>query len=394
MTFGVVLFIGALLLVIMVHEAGHFVAAKLLGFKATKFFVGFGPTVWSFRRGETEYGIKLIPAGGFVKIVGMNPYEDVAPEDEPRSYPNKPRWQRAIMIAAGPATHWPLAFLILAITSMTIGFPTGNATNTVSIIETRIDGVSTPAADAGLRPGDVITDVNGRPVDSWSETRALIRENAGRQVTFTFIRDGRELEVTTTLGTALFDEEGRVVEYAPPGGSVREPKEGEEVVGFLGVQPEQEFRTLAFGPALGDAASQTRTVTAFLVTQLTQPFETVFNGDLWEAMRGDGPRTPDEAPVGIVGAGRIAGETVQKGRYTEFIGLMVGLTIFVGLINLLPLPPLDGGHLAVIAYETVTRRTVDIRKLIPVAAAVISFFVLLFFAVLYLDLARPLEVPL
>src|SRR5687767_1896976 len=133
MTTGVLLFIAALLFVIMIHEAGHFVAAKLLGFKATKFFIGFGPTLWSFRKGETEYGVKLIPAGGFVKIVGMNPYEDIAPEDESRSYPNRPKWQRAIMIAAGPATHWPLAFLILLVTAMTIGFPTGDVTNVVSV---------------------------------------------------------------------------------------------------------------------------------------------------------------------------------------------------------------------------------------------------------------------
>ena len=393
MNLGVLLFIAALLVVIMVHEAGHFVAAKLLGFKATKFFIGFGPTLWSFKKGETEYGVKLFPAGGFVKIVGMNPYEEVAPEDEPRAYGNRPRWQRAIMIAAGPATHWPLAFLILAVTAMTVGFPTGEATNVVSIVETRIDGDKTPAADAGLRPGDEIVEVNGQQVANWEETRRAIRQNAGQATTFTFVREGDEREVTTSLGTAIFDEEGRIVDYAPAGTELN-ADEGQTAVGFLGVQPEERFETMSLGEAVVDSASRTGRLTGFLVTQIGAPFTTVFNGDLWEALRGDGPRTPEEAPVGIVGAGRIAGETVEKGRYTEFIGLMVGLTIFVGLINLLPLPPLDGGHLAVLGYEVVTRRTVDIRKLIPIAAAVISFFVLLFFAVLYLDLARPLQVPL
>ena len=394
MTFGVVLFIAALLIVIMIHEAGHFVAAKLLGFKATKFFVGFGPTLWSFRKGETEYGIKLIPAGGFVKIVGMNPYEDVAPEDEPRSYPNKPRWQRAVMIAAGPATHWPLAFVILAVAAMTIGFPTGEATNVVSIVETKIDGETTPAADAGLLPGDRITAVNDVDVDTWQETRRAIRANAGERTTFTFLRDDEELETTVTLGTAVFDKEGRIVTYTPPGEDVASLEPGQTATGFLGIQPEERFESLGFGAAVVDAGSRTARLTGFLISQLGTPFTTVFNGDLWAALQGEGPRQPEEAPVGIVGAGRIAGETVQKGRYAEFIGLMVGLTIFVGLINLLPLPPLDGGHLAVLGYEVVTRRRVDIRKLIPIAAAVISFFVLLFFAVLYLDLARPLQVPL
>ena len=393
MTTGVILFIAALLFVIMVHEAGHFIAAKLLGFKATKFFIGFGPTLWSFRRGETEYGIKLIPAGGFVKIVGMNPYEDVAPEDESRSYPNRPKWQRAIMIAAGPATHWPLAFLILVITAMTIGFPTGEVTNVVSVVETTIDGEQTPAAEAGLTPGDLITEVNGEEVSTWEETRQAIRENAGQPTTFTFERDGEEQQATITLGTALFDEEGRILRYAPPGEELI-PKEGQTAVGFLGVQPDQEFETMNFGEAVVDSGAQTGRLTGYLVTQMGAPFATVFNGDLWAALTDEGPRTPEEAPVGIVGAGRIAGETVEKGMYTEFIGLMVGLTLFVGLINLLPLPPLDGGHLAVLAYEAITRRRVDVRRLIPIAAAVISFFVLLFFAVLYLDLARPLQVPL
>lgn len=393
MSLGVILFIVALLVVIMVHEAGHFIAAKTLGFKATKFFVGFGPTLWSFRKGETEYGVKLFPVGGFVKIVGMNPYEDIAPEDEPRAYANKPRWQRAIMIAAGPATHWPLAFLILAVTAMTVGFPTGEATNVVSIVETNIDGEETPAAEAGLLPGDEIVGVNGEAVSTWEETRQAIRRNAGQATTFTFLRDGEEREVTTSLGTAVFDEEGRIVDYAPPGTDL-DAEQDQTAVGFLGVQPEERFETMGLGEAVVDSASRTTRLTGFLVTQIGAPFTTVFNGDLWEALSGDGPRTPEEAPVGIVGAGRIAGETVEKGRYTEFIGLMVGLTIFVGLVNLLPLPPLDGGHLAVIGYEVITRRSVDIRRLIPIAAAVISFFVLLFFAVLYLDLARPLQVPL
>jgi len=298
------------------------------------------------------------------------------------------------MIAAGPATHWPLAFVILVVTAMSIGFPTGEATNTVSIVETKIDGELTPAADAGLLPGDRIVGVNGVAVDSWEETRREIRGNAGERATFRVMRDGRELEVETTLGSAIFARDGRLVEYAAAGEDLRAPKTGEIEAGFLGVQPEERFETLALGPAVVDSAKRTAGLTGFLVSTIGQPFSAVFNGDLWNALQGAGPRSVEEGPVGIVGAGRIAGESVERGRYADFVGLMVGLTLFVGLINLLPLPPLDGGHLAVIAYESITRKTVDVRKLIPVAAAVISFFVLLFFAVLYLDLARPLEVPL
>ena len=120
-------------------------------------------------------------------------------------------------------------------------------------------------------------------------------------------------------------------------------------------------------------------------------FGMVFGGELWNALSGEGERALDEGPVGIVGAGRIASESVSSGDPLQLIGLIVGFTIFVGLMNLLPLPPLDGGHLAVIAYEALTGKTVDVRKLIPIAAMVISFFVVLFVAVLYLDLARPVN---
>ena len=387
MSLGIVLFIVALLIVIMVHEAGHFLVAKALGFKATKFFVGFGPTLWSFTKGETEYGIKAIPAGGFVKIVGMNPYEDVAPEDEPRSYPNKPKWQRALMIAAGPATHWPLAFVTLLITALVLGLPT---------LSTRISQVQpdSPAAGAGIQEGDKIVAVDGRSVESWDDTREAILANAGEPTSFTVVRDGEEMNVTVTLHRALFDADGVLVDDAGPGESLPEREPGYTEGGYLGVAPTAVIETPTFGAAVVDAGSTVALFTKESVMGLLQPFEQVVNGDLFRALRGDGPRGIEEGPVGIVGAGRLAGQTVENDSYFTFARFMVGLTIFVGLINLLPLPPLDGGHLAVIAYEGVTRRKVDIRKLIPVAAAVISFFVLLFVAVLYLDLARPLKVPL
>ena len=387
MSLGIVLFIVALLIVIMVHEAGHFLVAKALGFKATKFFVGFGPTLWSVTKGETEYGIKAIPAGGFVKIVGMNPYEDVSEEDQPRSYPNKPRWQRALMIAAGPATHWPLAFVTLLITALVLGLPT---------LSTRISQVQpdSPAAGADIREGDKIIAIDGTAVDSWDETREAILANAGEQTTFTIARDGDERSVTVTLHRALFDAEGVLVDDAGPGETLPEPKPGYTAGGYFGVAPTATVETPSFGEAIADSGATVALFTKESVMGLLQPFSQVVNGELWRALSGEGPRELEEGPVGIVGAGRLAGEVVENGSYFSFANFMVGLTIFVGLINLLPLPPLDGGHLAVIVYEGITRRKVDIRKLIPVAAAVISFFVLLFLAVLYLDLARPLTIPL
>lgn len=390
---GILIFAAAILIVVMIHESGHFFVAKAFGFKATKYFVGFGPTLWSTRRGETEYGVKLLPLGGFVKIVGMNPYEELEPEDVPRSYANKPRWQRALVIVAGSATHFVVAFLILLGTTMTLGFPTGEASNEVAVVETSIDGVQSPAAQGGLLPGDKIVGVGGAETSSWEEIRSYIREQGGGTGEFTVARNGENREVTVELGQGLFAEDGSLLEYFPPGEEVPVPEAGQETAGFLGIQPEPEFERKNLFPAIADSGARTWEVTKLSFRGIGETFTMVFGGELWDALQGEGERQVDEGPLGIVGAGRIASESVQTGQLLNLIGLIVGFTVFVGLMNLLPLPPLDGGHLAVIAWESITGKDVDVRKLIPVAAAVISFFVILFIAVLYLDLARPVKVP-
>lgn len=391
MNWGLIIFIAGMLLVIMVHEAGHFFMAKLFDFKATKFFLGFGPTLWSTQRGETEYGIKALPLGGFVKIVGMNPYEEVAAEDEPRSYGNKPRWQRALVLVAGSATHWPVAFLILVVTAVTIGFPSGRATNEIEIVETTLQGAPAPAYDAGIRPGDVIVGIGGEETKSWSEIRDYIRRHPGEKATFTIRRDGETRTVDVTLGRAVFEGQ-QLVEYAPPGERLKNETDGRPV-GFLGVSPKPEFERESVPAALVSSAKRTGEITMLSVRGIGDVFGMVFGGELWNALTGQGERDFGEGPLGIVGAGQIASESFARGRFLDLIGLIVGFTVFVGLMNLLPLPPLDGGHLAVVAYESVTGKDVDLRKLIPIAAAVISFFVLLFIAVLYLDLARPIKTP-
>jgi membrane-associated protease RseP (regulator of RpoE activity) len=394
---GILVFVFAILFVIMVHESGHFLVAKLFGFKATKFFLGFGPTVWSFRKGETEYGVKLLPLGGFVKIIGMSPYEEIPPEDEARSYANKPRWQRALLLVAGSATHWVVAFLILAATSMTLGFPTEEPSTEIGRIEPSIVGVETAAADAGFEPGDTIVAVGGQEVDEWGEVVAYIQDHGGETGTFAVERDGERLEIEVLLGQGIFEPVGEfdnLKEAVPPGEELsREPRGDEFAAGFLGVSPAPRYEQLSLFPALADAGDKTAELTVLSVRGIGQVFGMVFGGDLWDALSGEGDREPGEGPLGIVGASRIAGESASLGNFIDLIGLIVGFTVFVGLMNLLPLPPLDGGHLAVLAWEKVTGKPVDVRKLVPIAAAVISFFVILFVAVLYLDLARPIKVP-
>ena len=390
---GLLIFIAAILTVVMIHEGGHFLVAKAFDFKATKFFVGFGPTLWSVERGETEYGVKALPLGGFVKIVGMNPYEDVPPEDQPRSYPNKPRWQRALVIVAGSATHFLVAFVLLFFTFFAIGFPTDEPTSKLSAVSDRIDGTETGAGRAGLEPGDRIAAIGDIRDPSWEQISGYIEAHGGDAIAIVVERDGETFTRTVTLGRALFSRDGVPVEYAEPGDELPAPKPGQEVGGFLGVSPEVKVEKEGFFGAIGQAGWWTWETTTLSVEGMGEVFTMVFGGELWDALTGEGPRTIDEGPLGIVGAGRIASESVSTGEELDLIALIVGFTVFVGLMNLLPLPPLDGGHLAVIAYEAVTKKTVDVRKLIPIAAAVISFFVILFVAVLYLDLARPIQSP-
>ena len=385
---GVWLFVLAILIVVMVHESGHFLVAKAFDFQATKFFVGFGPTLWSFRRGETEYGIKALPLGGFVRITGMNPYEQVDERDRPRSYPNKPRWQRALVLLAGSATHWVLVFVVLIPTLMFIGLPTRGGTNELYAVQT-----GSPADRAGLQPGDHIVGVGGSSTDSWGEIRDYIRDHGGETASFSVERSGSTRTVEIPLWWALYNPRGRPVDVGRTKEALSPRGDAETPVGFLGVSPQAAYRTFGATGAITRSAEQTWLYTKLSFRGIGEVFAQVFDGRLWSALAGQGSRAPGEGPLGIVGASRIADETVDRGQYLAFIQLVASFTIFVGLMNLLPLPPLDGGHLAVVAFEAVSKRTVDVRKLIPLTAAVISFFVLLFVAVLYLDLARPIKIP-
>ena len=390
MSFGILFFIAVLLIVIMIHETGHFLMAKLFGFKATKFFLGFGPTLWSTQKGETEYGVKAFPLGGFVKIIGMSPYEEIEPEDEPRSYPNKPRWQRALLLVAGSATHWVVAFILLLIVGVALGIPRVS-TEIARVVDETPDGAVTAASLSDLEEGDRIIATGGQEVSEWDEVVAYIEERGNETGTFTVERDGEVMELQIPLGRAITSD-GEIVAAAAPGEDIRDPRTGEKLAGFLGVSPEGKVERV--GPIEGVKFSGATTwlFTVRSVTSLDDVFAPVFNGELWRSLGEEGERDAEGA-VGLVGAGRVAGAAAQAGMYAELLSFVAGLTIFIGLMNLLPLPPLDGGHLAVLLWEKITGKTVDVRKLIPVAAVVIAFFLVLFVAVLYLDLARPIKVP-
>jgi membrane-associated protease RseP (regulator of RpoE activity) len=364
---GVLLFVVFILFAIGLHEFGHFATAKAFGIKVERFFIGFGPKIWSTRRGETEYGVAVLPFGGYVRIAGMNPYEEVAPEDRARTFKAKPAWQRAIVLVAGSFTHFLIAFVMAAALLAFVGLPT-RATNAVEEVGAGQPGQRTPAQAAGFRPGDRIVGVGEAPVSSWDQVRAFIREHPGRTVVFVIERRGERLALSATLA-----------DHKPNG----------ERVGFLGISPRLENQTLSFPQAIARAGRMVGTGTKDSFTGLGRVFSPAAIGRLLSVAAGDQMRRLDD-PSSIVGVGRAAGDLAGRGRFASLLFIVVGFNIFVGVANLLPLPPLDGGHLAVLAYEQVRRREVDMRKLMPVSAFVVTILVSLFVLLLYLDIVRPL----
>jgi membrane-associated protease RseP (regulator of RpoE activity) len=366
---GIGAFFFALILVIVIHEAAHYAVARAFGIKVTEFFVGFGPKLWSRMRGETEVGLKAIPAGGYVKIAGMNPYETVAPEDFPRTFGAKPIWQRSLVILAGPATHFVLAFLCFGLWLGFVGQPVAKGVVIDSVVS-RLHGVESPASSAGLRSGDVVVAVGGLTDPSADELVAFTTAHAGEPVTFTIERDGRTFQavMAPVLSQVAGEQIGRIGVGVEPRRIIRET-EGPvgSVTGAGGLVGEQSVLTVQgvgriFGPeGIGRLATLVFT---------------------------DEPRRVED-PASVVGIGRVAGSLASDDRFGDLLFLFGVVNVFVGLLNLLPLPPFDGGHLAVLAIEKIRGRPVDMRKVVPVSAAVAGFFIVFTVAVVYVDLVKP-----
>jgi membrane-associated protease RseP (regulator of RpoE activity) len=370
-TLGEVAFFVALILVILVHEAAHFGVAKAFRIKVTEFFVGFGPRLWSTRRGETEYGLKAIVAGGYVKIAGMNPYEEIPAEDFPRTYGAKPRWQRALVIVAGPLTHLVLAFLCFGVWLGVVGRPVATSPLVAAVAQELDGGIRSPAAEAGIRPGDRIVGVDaiGEPTDA--ELVRYTRQHVGDPITLTVDRGGRRLAFTVTpvLATVAGQKVGRV------GVELSWARERPGPIGAI----------TGGASLVGSAVTQT-------ITGIGKIFGPEGLGRIAHLIFSDEPRrVSDGGPLSIVGVGRAVGQTAQNGNVGDVLYLFALVNVFIGLINLLPLPPFDGGHLAVLAIEKVRGRTIDMRKVAPVAAVVAAFFILFTLSVVYLDIVKPVN---
>jgi membrane-associated protease RseP (regulator of RpoE activity) len=392
---GWVIFVVALLFSVMLHETGHFVAAKRFGMKVTQYFIGFGTTLWSTTRGETEYGIKVLPFGGFVKIVGMTSMDEVDPADEPRSFRRHPAWQRLIVLFAGSFMHFVLALVLLFLVAGGIGLETASPASQLGPITSCVpanakafaSGTCTatdqpsPAKAAGLQAGDKVVSFDGKAVSTWTALGNVIRATpAHRSVPVVVDRNGQRLNLHVTLATVS----GRSGSYLGIG----------DATVFQRYNP---VRSVTYA---GSMFGTILTGSVKVIGQLPSAVPHLFAKNR--------SSTPAGQVTSVVGAGEITGQVVSSSSYgwqakVDYILLiMASLNIFVGAFNLLPLLPLDGGHIAVVIYERIRswfvrlrRRPdpglVDMTKLVPVSMGVFAILVFFGLTLILADLVNPVQ---
>jgi membrane-associated protease RseP (regulator of RpoE activity) len=443
---GVVIFALAILTSIGLHELGHMIPAKKFGGKVTQYFVGFGPTVWSKRVGETEYGVKAIPLGGYVKIVGMLPpgatdlaeevttdaggnqvvkvrksntglftqlisdaraaeWETIGPEDTDRLFYKLPWWKKVIVMAGGPTVNVLIAFFLFWLVFGTYGQRTAEpdagrpvidqvSQCVIPYVDNRTKCESSdprsPAADVGLRPGDVVTSFNGTPITDWDQLRELIRGNDDGTAVIGYERDGRQLTGTTNT----------TVEARPNSNTDQTMRQ----VGFLGVTPTTHEQIETGGPIY--TIEQMGAMTKQTVVALGSLPVKVWG--VAEAIAGVKDRAID-SPVSIVGGGRIAGETAAHQDFpiaeklVFLLMLIAGFNFFIGMFNFVPLLPLDGGHIAGALWEALRRAAaklrgrpdpgyVDVAKLLPIAYVVAVAMLIMGVVLIVGDLVVPLHI--
>lgn len=386
-TLGIIAFIIGLLVSVMLHEAGHLVTAKRFGMKATEFFVGFGPRLWSFRRGETEYGVKAIPAGGYVKIIGMAQEEDVDEGDEPRAFYRKPAWQRAIVLGAGSATHFAIAFVLLFGMGVGLGLPGTDYSLRIDKVvpcvsagtECAPSDPRSPAEQVGLEAGDRIVAFGGEPVRSWEKLVTSIEKHGPGEASLTVVRDGERITFHPDLAS----------------------RSGEA---FLGVAPKYDVYTDRLGPV--DGLVFAGKYFAQVVAGTAKVFVAIPSAipDLFSADRGEG--SPGTGVASVVGVARVTGQVfADVGSWSRtlfvFLSIMVSVNISVGILNLLPLMPLDGGRLAVLGFERARTGLyrlvgradpgpVDLNKLLPLTSLIVILLIAFGVLLILADIFNPI----
>lgn len=379
--FVALLVVLALIFMIFLHELGHFLTARWTGMKVSGFFLGFGPRLWSFRKNETEYGVRALPLGAYVRIVGMSNLEDIPQEEEHRTYRAKPYSSRLLVAVAGSAMHFLLAIGVLWFMFSAIGYFPLNASAEERSREWNIAGVisDSPADAAGFQAGDKIVGANGNSFASRLETVDFISQRPGQSANFQVERDGQIVTLRSDIGINS-DGNGRI------GIRLRQ------------LSPSQS----GFFEGLGQSFIEFGEITRLSIVGLWEVFSPGGLQNLWDDVFGEGPDpiigegSADESrAVSIYGVSRIAIDLGDSGDWGDLLLLFAAINIFVGLFNLVPLPPLDGGHVAVATYEKLRSRKgrsyrIDAAKLVPLQYLVLILLLVVFAAVLYLDVSNPI----
>jgi membrane-associated protease RseP (regulator of RpoE activity) len=381
--------IAAVIVMVMVHELGHFLTAKWGRMKVTEYFVGFGPRVWSVRRGETEYGIKAIPAGGYVKIPGMSNLEEIDPADEERTYRRQPFHKRIVVACAGSFMHFVMAFLLAYGALLYFGSPTSFVTVRITSFSHWAGHTETAAQQAGLRPTDEVVAVDGHRLTSADQFATMLRGAAGRPVRLTVERHGRDLHLTVRPVA------GHLVGTAEKLG----PAANGKSVGLIGVSTEPEAVLSPEGPVrgLGTAVIDVGRYTAATVRAVPHGVGSLYS-DVTSSKAAEQSAANGTRAESIVGAVRTATQAERSGML-YLIEVLIALNIAFGLLNMLPMLPLDGGHVAIALYERIrTRRgrpyyQADVTKLLPVVYAFCAVLVVVVVAALYLDVVHPVANP-
>ena len=362
------LLILGIILMVMLHEFGHYWMAKRSGMKVTEFFVGFGPRLWSFTRGETEYGVKAIPAGGYVRIIGMTNLEEVDPADESRTFRQATPGKRLATILAGVTVNLFIAFVLFFVVIAGQGRVYDGPNTTVDRV---LAGSS--AHEAGLRTGDKIVAVDGKSVNSWDALKSVIEHNGGKAIGITVLRNGHDVTVTATPKT----QNGQGFLGVGPGTIVRD-------VGVVGAVPES-FKTMGnvlsgFGKILGQRLSPSGVSTSAQQSFVDPTPKATSQANLNRPM----------SLIGIIDTG-----SDLVGGNLWLIALLLGQISFIlAVFNLLPILPFDGGHAVVVIYEWIASKVkhrrvfADYRKLIPVSVVLLIPILFLGLSSMVLDIRQ------